>query len=82
MHKRAVVIGQATSGSVETASSFYLPDGSEAFIETTSFVLPNGQEVGTTGVTPDIAVSAGWDEVLPDNDPVLDRAIQYLDKQK
>ncbi|HLO14851.1 MAG TPA: S41 family peptidase [Anaerolineales bacterium] len=82
MHKRAIVIGETTPGSIETASSFYLPDGSEAFIETTSFVLPNGGQIGTTGVTPDIAIDAGWDEVLPNKDPVLDRAIQYLDKQK
>jgi carboxyl-terminal processing protease len=82
MHKRATVIGEKTPGAVETSSSFYLPDGSEAFIETTSFVLPNGTELGTTGVVPDISLQQGWDEVLPNNDPVLDRAIQYLDEQK
>ena len=82
MHKRATVIGETTPGAIETASSYYLPDGSEAFIETTSFVLPNGDEIGTTGVVPDISLQQGWDEVLPNNDPVLDRAIQYLDKQK
>jgi carboxyl-terminal processing protease len=82
MHKRATVIGETTPGAVETSSSFYLPDGSEAFIETTSFVLPNGGELGSTGVIPDISLQQGWDEVLPNNDPVLDRAIQYLDEQK
>ena len=59
-----------------------LPDGSEAIIETTSFVLPNGDALGTTGVVPDISLPQGWDEVLPNRDPVLDRAIQYLDEQK
>jgi len=82
MHKRATVIGETTPGAVEAASSYYLPDGSEVFIETTSFVLPNGDELGTTGVTPDISLQEGWDEVLPNNDPVLDRAIQYLDEQQ
>ena len=81
LHERAAVIGEKTPGSIEAATSFYLPDGSEVFIETTSFVLPNGEEVGTTGVVPEILVEAGWDEILPDNDPVLDRAIEYLDKQ-
>lgn len=81
-HKRAAVIGETTPGSVETGSSFYLPDGSEAFIETTSFRLSDGKDVGAAGVTPDIAVKAGWDEILPNQDPVLDRAIQYLDTQK
>jgi carboxyl-terminal processing protease len=82
MHKRATVIGETTPGAIETSTSYYLPDGSQAFIETTSFVLPNGDEIGTTGVIPDISLEQGWDEVLPNNDPVLDRAIQYLDEQK
>jgi C-terminal peptidase prc len=82
MHKRATVIGETTPGAVETSTSYYLPDGSEAFIETTSFVLPNGDEIGTTGVVPDISLQQGWDEVLPNNDPVLDRAVQYLDEQQ
>ena len=82
MHKRATVIGETTPGAIESSSSYYLPDGSEAFIETTSFVLPNGIELGTTGVIPDIPLQQGWDEVLPNKDPVLDQAIQYLDTQK
>ncbi|HEY6072054.1 MAG TPA: S41 family peptidase, partial [Anaerolineales bacterium] len=80
--KRATVIGEATPGSIETTSSYYLPDGSQVFIATTSFALPNGKEIGTTGVVPDLAVKAGWDEILPEKDPVLDQAIQYLDEQK
>jgi hypothetical protein len=37
--------------------------------------------VGTRGVAPDLSVEAGWDEILPNRDPVLDRAIEYLDEQ-
>jgi len=81
LNERAIVIGEKTPGSIEGATSFYLPDGSEIFIQTTSFALPNGDEVGTDGVVPDIAVEAGWDEILPTRDPVLDRAIEYLDEQ-
>lgn len=81
MHDRATVIGEKTPGSIEGATSYYLPDGSELFIQTTSFMLPNGVEVGTQGVLPDVAVEAGWDEVHPNNDPVLDQAIEHLDEQ-
>ena len=80
--KRAMVFGENTPGSIEAATSYYLPDGSEAFIETTSFVLPNGDDVGATGVVPDVVIEAGWDEILPNNDPVLNEALQYLDKQQ
>jgi carboxyl-terminal processing protease len=82
MHKRATVIGENTPGAIEVASSYYLPDGSELFIQTTSFALPNGEEIGTQGVVPDIPVEAGWDEIQPDDDPVLDKAIEYLDEQQ
>lgn len=81
-HKRATVIGEKTPGSIEGATSYYLPDGSELFIETTSFMLPNGEDIGAQGVAPDILVEAGWDEVLPDNDPVLDQAVEHLDGQQ
>jgi carboxyl-terminal processing protease len=81
LNKRATVIGENTPGSIEGATSYYLPDGSELFIQTTSFALPNGDEVGTRGVAPDILVEEGWDQVQPDDDPVLDRAIQHLDEQ-
>lgn len=81
MHERASVIGEPTTGDVETDSSFYLPDGSRLFIETTSFRLPNGDEIGNIGVQPDIPVQAGWDEVLPGQDPVLDQAVEFLEAE-
>lgn len=80
--KRAIVIGENSPGSIETTSSFYLPNGSRIFIETTSFRLPNGTEFGNNGIKPNITVAAGWDDVLPNADPVLDVAIQSLDEQK
>lgn len=80
--KRAILIGETTPGSVESTSSFYLPDGSRVFIETASFRLPNGVEFGDTGIQPNIVVSAGWDEILPNADPVLDAAIKTLDEKK
>ena len=82
MHKRATIVGTTTPGSVETTSPYYLPDGSRIFVETTSFVLPNGDEIGTSGVQPDIPVEAGWDEILPDADPILEAAIKVLESQK
>ena len=51
-------------------------------MESTSFRLLNGEEVGNKGVQPDLEVEAGWDEVIPDADPVLEAAIELLDAQK
>ncbi|HSB01983.1 MAG TPA: S41 family peptidase [Anaerolineales bacterium] len=83
LHKRAAVIGETTPGAVEATSAFYLPDGSQAFIESASFrLLPGGRELGNTGVIPDLPMQNSWDQILPNQDPVLDRAVQYLEGQK
>jgi carboxyl-terminal processing protease len=77
-NKRALIVGAPSSGSIETPSAFYLPDGSEAFIQTTSFRLPNGDELGQNGIKPDVPIEADWDEVVPDADPVLEAALEAL----
>jgi len=77
-NERAVIIGAATSGSIETTSSFYLPDGSQAYIQSTSFRLLNGEEPGQNGIRPDVRIDADWDAVLPEADPVLEAALEAL----
>jgi carboxyl-terminal processing protease len=80
--RRASVIGADTPGQVETTDAFLLPDGSRIFIATTSFKLSNGTDVGQNGIEPDLPVPADWDEFQPNNDPVLNRAVEMLDGQK
>ncbi|MFT3895670.1 MAG: S41 family peptidase [Anaerolineales bacterium] len=78
---RATLVGETTPGSIESTTTYNLPDGSLAFIETTSFRLSNGSDVGNNGVKPDIQVEAGWEDILPNNDPVLEKAIELLEAQ-
>jgi len=82
LNKRAVIIGEKTPGTVETQGVFYLPDGSRLFVESTSFQLANGEELGHTGVVPDVAVPGRWEEIDPNRDPALDRAIEILEKAR
>jgi len=79
---RAIIVGETTPGSIETTTTFYLPNGARLFVETTSFRLPNGDEVGSTGVQPNVQLDAGWDEVLPNDDPVLNLAVEILGTNK
>ena len=79
---RATVVGESTPGSIEGATTFNLPDGSLAFIETTSFRLPNGRDIGIHGVKPDVQMEAGWGDILPNNDPVLEKAIELLEAKQ
>lgn len=80
--KRATLIGQTTAGTVEGSDAFYLPDGSRVYIATASFRLANGTDIGNSGIKPDITIAAGWDEVQPNSDPVLDKAVEILKGQK
>lgn len=80
--KRASVVGEATSGAVEITEAFYLPDGSRVFIETASFRLADGMEVGINGILPDVILDAGWDDVQANSDPVLEKAVELLDAQR
>jgi carboxyl-terminal processing protease len=82
LNKRAIVVGAQTPGNVETQTPFYLPDGSRIFVESTSFKLQNGKDLGSDGVIPDVLVDARWDQVTADQDPVLDKAIEILEKSK
>ena len=79
---RAKIVGATTLGAIEITTPFYLPNGALIRVESTSFRLLNGEEVGNKGVQPDLEVEAGWDEVMPDADPVLEAAIELLDAQK
>ena len=79
---RAQIVGTTTLGAIEITTPFYLPNGALILVESTSFRLLNGEEVGNKGVQPDLEVEAGWDEVIPDADPVLEAAIELLDAQK
>jgi len=81
-YERATIIGGTTPGTIETTTTYHLPDGSRVFIATTSFRLPNGGDIGNNGVRPNFQIEAGWDDILPNNDPVLDKAIEVLEAQK
>ncbi len=75
---KGIVIGMNTPGEVESISSYRLPDGSQAFVATTTYRASSGREIGLHGVEPDIVVEADWDEVTTDDDPVLNAAINAL----
>ena len=79
---RATVIGSATPGDVETLGGFLLPDGSQVFIASTSFRLPDGEEIGVNGISPAIQIDARWDQIGPDKDPLIQAAIEALEVQQ
>lgn len=76
--RRAVLVGLPTSGEVQGVSEIPLPDGSRFFLATSSFRTPDGIDLATTGLRPDIQVNSDWDQVTSDSDPALEAAIDLL----
>jgi len=78
---RAQIVGLPTPGHVEGLSETALPDGSRVFIASSTFVTPQGRDLGLEGVEPDALVDADWDQVSNVFDPVLDKAVELIREQ-
>lgn len=78
-NERALIVGAATPGEVESETSFNLPDGSRLFLTTSSFRTLDGRDVGLLGVTPDVAVELDWDELTAEDDAVREEALRALE---
>ncbi len=74
-NNRATVIGSNTSGNIETLAGYLLPDGSQVFIANTSFRLSGGEEIGINGINPQVQIEARWDQIVPNEDPVIQAAV-------
>jgi carboxyl-terminal processing protease len=72
--RRAVLIGLPTPGAVQGFSEIALPDGSRFFLATSSFRTPDGVDLATSGLQPDVQVNSDWDQVTTDSDPALEAA--------
>ena len=78
---RAFLIGETTTGNVETLTGFNLTDGSRAWIAYKSFRPLNQPEKDweASGIVPDLNVQANWDEHTLVNDPLIVKSLEYLD---
>ncbi len=75
-YKRATLVGETTfgKGSVQTPED--LPDGSGLHITTGKWLLPKGDSIHKTGVTPDVVVE--MEEIEATADAQLAKAIELL----
>ena len=80
MNKQAVVIGDRTSGRVNSARMFWERQGSDVFvlygveISTQKVLFPGGEQLEKHGVTPDIACIPTAEDLFKQNDPCLGMA--------
>lgn len=81
IHKRAVVIGDRSSGRVNSARFFWQPIGSWEAVEfgteitVSKIVMENGEELEGRGVTPDELCIPQAADLRAERDPCLDQAL-------
>jgi carboxyl-terminal processing protease len=78
---RGIVMGSNTVGSIEAFSGFPLSNGAQIFIAIASYRIGGSEELGISGLSPEVRVEARWDEIDPANDPVIQEAIDSLEAQ-
>ncbi len=81
-HGRAVLIGERTLGKGSVQQPFELRDGSELRVTIARWLTPNGREIHGQGIEPDIPVEVTEEDEAAGRDPVLERAIEYLESGK
>jgi carboxyl-terminal processing protease len=76
--ERAVLIGEPTFGKGSVQRPFTLSDGSELRVTAALWFTPNDRAIHGDGLAPDIEVPWPEEEVEPDVDPQLERAVEYI----
>lgn len=75
---RATLVGEPTSGNVETLHRFDFADGSQLWLAQEVFVPPSGTDWEADGVRPDVDAPGAWDTFTFDDDPALGAALEVL----
>lgn len=79
--RRAIVVGEASGGSAGSGLVFDLPGGGSAKISVKYEQLPDGTEFIGRGIQPDIPVELTQQDIALGRDPVLERAVAWLNSQ-
>lgn len=75
---RGVLIGERTFGKGSVQVPRELSDGSQLSVTTARWFTPNDRQINGEGLEPDIKVERTDKDIEADQDPQLDKAIEYL----
>lgn len=76
--KRGKILGTKTAGSSGNPIIVQLPGGGVALVCTRQDFLPDGREYVGFGIVPDIEVKTSTEDIIQNNDPVLQAAINTV----
>ncbi len=77
-HGRATVVGMQSFGKGTVQEIVELPGGSSIRVTTAQWLTPNGNNLGKTGVTPDVEVDRTIEQLRSGEDPQLEEAKRIL----
>jgi carboxyl-terminal processing protease len=79
--RRAVIVGQATSGRVLNAYQVALPDGGELSVSVRDYFTADGRRLERNGVAPDVVIDYPLAAVRAGLDPGIEAAFRALRAQ-
>ncbi len=77
-HERATIVGKKSFGKGTVQEVFDLPGGSSIRITTAKWLTPNGRDLGSEGIIPDIDIDRTREDREKKRDPQLDAALEWL----
>jgi carboxyl-terminal processing protease len=77
-HRRATIIGEKSFGKGTVQEVLDLPGGSSLRVTTARWLTPAGKDLGKEGVTPDIVIGRTPEQIMAEQDPQLDTALEFL----
>ena len=79
---RGRLVGDKTSGLIQSLHVLELDDGSQAWIAEERFdPAVSHVDWATTGVVPDVQVTAGWETFTYDTDPAIAAAVKMFGRR-
>jgi len=79
---RARLVGEKTTGLIQSLHVLRLDDGSEAWIAEEGFEpAVSHADWATTGIVPDVQVSAGWETFTFETDPAIASALELFGRR-
>lgn len=79
---RAIVVGEHTAGSVLISQDTVLPDGGRLTLSRADYITSGGVRLEKRGVAPDVLVARTVEDRRAGRDPVLDAALEALNRQE
>lgn len=76
--KRASIVGQRSAGNIEGIVPFRFEGGGTLWLATLRFTTPSGENWEGRGLTPDVSVTANWEDYSADADPYVQAALRRL----